>query len=166
METRLNFFRIGRNMEGNIHAALLICTLLFTIFLLWRYGKLKVKLYKIIIAPLLGILVFFSSNFFFMCHCGAGNNPSIQAWLPAACCFVLVLFLRPLKLTLVVLLLMAMIGFGLCRHFHKLVLPEDDQLCLYTGDTVVIHCSKKVEPVKLWHTFFTGLYGLKELKIN
>ena len=108
-------------MEGNIHAALLICTLLFTICLLWRYGKLKVQLYRIVIAPVLGVLLFFLSNFFFMCHCGAGNNPSIQAWLPAVCCFVLVIFIRPVKLMLTAFLLMAIIGSGLCWHFHKLV---------------------------------------------
>ena len=152
-------------MEGNIHAALLICTIVFTFFLLWKYGKLKVQLYRIVIAPVFAILLFFASNFFFRCLCGAGNNPSIQAWLPAACCFVLVIFLRPVKIMFLALLLMAMSGYGLCWHFHKLVLPENEQLCLYTGDTVLIHCSKKVEPVKLWHTFFTGLYGLKELKI-
>ncbi|MCD6186402.1 MAG: hypothetical protein J7K84_11625 [Deltaproteobacteria bacterium] len=66
-------------MEGNIHAALLICTLLFTIFLLWRYGKLKVQLYRIVLAPVLGVLIFFVSTFF---SCASAEQATIRQFRP------------------------------------------------------------------------------------
>jgi hypothetical protein len=95
------------------------------------------------------------------CTCGPKNNPSVQLWFPpivAALCAIIV-NRKWLRRTMTASFTIA--ALFLASNFHALVL--DTTRCAYTGEIgpfISNSCNKPAQAVALWHTWFTGIYGI------
>lgn len=144
-------------MEGNIHAALLLSTVVIGAVLCWRYRGMPSRRWQIglrvLAAPVVLVAVWAGSAGMFQCMCGPGNNPTIQGLLPAFMAAAATIVVRDWKPRLAAIALLFVLAYGLSWQFHSLVLPESRENQRYTGDAMFDE-----RPAEFWHTQLTGLY--------
>ncbi len=146
------------DIHGYINALGLIVVLIFIALVLWNYGRKEPT--RILIALVCGFAadIFFSLPFTY--KCGAGNNPELQAHIPAIGLILIILFVNGQKILWLASTVLVVSGFLLCWHFSYLVFKARS----YTGEPTHFSCPEKTgnEMVrKLWHTSLTGLYKIE-----
>lgn len=168
-------------MDANIHAVILILILPLTCVFIWMKKEMwglrslasfHSRIFNTIINICFRILrvtfVFIISFslaylFSFPCSCGESNNPFSQLWIPALSAGLIAAFIQSRKLYLSAAVLITIVAVALGIHFHILVLGQPE--CLWTGDPnyILNSCSHPAIAVKLWHTWLTGIYGIRIL---
>lgn len=147
-------------MQGNLNALGLIAVLLFTVFILCKFGELKPK--RIIFALFAGYFAILITSIPFAYKCLAGNNPGFQGSLPALSLVLVLMFVRKKTVVWMTSIILIVAGYTLCWHFHYLIFKAGS----YTGEPNYFSCSAiketgKERSVKSWHTPLTGLYRIE-----
>lgn len=154
-------------MHATIHAIVLLSIPVFSIFSCIKFGELPFHWKKLIYSCGRSFLTLLVSGFLlyglrFSCLCGPGNNPSSQLWIPLLSAITTSFFVKKVALRRSLISLFVIMGIILSSDFHSLVL--DSQSCSYTGDSEYIEnsCNVSATAYDLWHTSFTGIYGVKK----
>jgi hypothetical protein len=140
-------------MQGNIHAIGLLAVPIITMLIIWKFRNYSFA--RISIAIVTGFVGAVTFAMPFTYKCGAGNNPSLQATIPAICLTLTIVFVNRNKILIPAIIFLLLSGFLLCWHFSYLVIKTET----YTGEPELGGCSetkKQAEPQ--WHTGITGLY--------
>jgi hypothetical protein len=168
-------------MDDHIHAVILLLILPLTVLFIlskkdiWiaefivlirsKIGKIILNIsIRLLRAICMSIMVFvFAYLLSFPCNCGEGNNPFSQLWIPALSSGLITIFIQSKKVYLTSALIFTVVAIAMGIHFHILVLSPPE--CIYTGDPEYISnsCSKHAAAIQLWHTWLTGVYGIKIL---
>ena len=198
-------------MTGNINAIGIIVTVLFTIFVLWKFGSKAAGVIQVIVAVILPSILFLIGKVLSLHECDAGNAFT-QLLIPAICLAFIITFVRNGKVRILTGIIIFIVAVVLTNQFNDLVhgdnytgnqnrengfniLKQERDLKLIKeifnkeGETAqnkyppdwllgrVLYSfipeevkarlekySNGVGTYKLWHTCFTGLYGIRKGK--
>jgi len=148
-------------MGADLHALVLLGLVPLAAALVWCFGK----------KPMSGLRGFLAFLLVFIVSAGWGPayafGPKVvaimQVIIPSLVAMVCAAFIKNHWARWGSNTALLVISMFLSGHFVGLV-AADPARCEYTGHTdqhVAYRCNKPAEPYRLWHTAFTGIYGLR-----
>ncbi len=147
--------------EDDLHALFLLALLPLAAALLWFAGR----------KPSSGIRGFLAFLLVFAVSAGWGPayafGPKViaikQVLIPALVAMICAAYMKHSAARWVSNIALLLISMSLSGHFISMVAGNTER-CEYTGHTdkfVSYRCNKPAEPYALWHTWFTGIHGLR-----
>ncbi len=151
-------------MSANVHAIGMIAVLVLTGILLRILGEKPKGVKRILAGIVFGVFLAFISIAASVHSCSNGQ-PFLQWLIPSICSALLIIFIKKRWAGILLAGLMVISSLALSLQYSILVhsdryigVPEFN---IPTDDG---HDVRRIDTVRLWHTSFSGLYSIQQLK--
>ena len=149
-------------MSANLNAAGIIGVIICSLVFLFKFGE-RPKSIKPVLAGLSCGLILAAVSVMISFHSCLNGQPFLQWLIPSISIGLLIIFLRGKGKLLFLACIMTIASLFLSLHYSALVhtdhyigvsdpgIPNDD------GDDL-----REIDIFRLWHTSFSGIYGIKQ----
>ena len=150
-------------MDADVHAICLLAVYPIGIAILAKFGHRPRTVEQWIAATflfILGFVLVFAAVAPYVVTLCDSPTPNLQWIAPGGLAAIAAATVRPWKMKIVLVALFIVTAIFLCTQYRHLLWSKEQYVGLAAGHPVFT-CDKPAAAFPLWHSWFTGVYGVK-----